>query len=141
MDTTTIIARISALRNKAHGFLTYELHKAGLGDIAPSHGFILYALFKNDGSSMKEITSRINKKKNTVTVLIEKLAAHGFIKKAFDTSDRRTTRIFLSKKGKTLEKSFNTISEKLLATAYHGFTENEKITLLTLLDKMNRNFK
>jgi DNA-binding MarR family transcriptional regulator len=140
METKNIISRISAIRNKANEFLAHELHLEGLRDIAPSHGYILYVLFKNDGISMKEIKNSINKKKNTVTVLIDKLVSRGFLKKVPDANDGRTTRIFLTPKGKSLEKSFNSISDKLLKKAYHGFSENEKTKIVMLLNKIDKNF-
>jgi MarR family transcriptional regulator, organic hydroperoxide resistance regulator len=140
METNGIISRISAIRTKANEFLAHELYREGLKDIAPSHGYILFVLFKNDGISMKEIKNSINKKKNTVTVLIDKLLSHGFLKKAPDANDGRTTRIFLTSKGKSLEKSFNSISDRLLKKAYKGFSESEKMNLTMLLNKMDKNF-
>lgn len=140
MKLNTIISLISAIRTKANEFLINELTKEGFTDIAPSHGSILYTLFKHDGISMKEISSIINKRKNTVTVLIDKLVAQGFVKKTQDTDDRRTTHIFLTQKGKNLEKPFNTISEKLLKKTYEGFTEDERCQLSALLDKLYKNF-
>ena len=140
MDTNKIISIISAIRNLSNEFLISELKKEGLSNIAPSHGHILNALFENDGISMKEITERINKKKNTVTVLIEKLTSQGFVRKGVDSSDKRTTFIFLTKKGKTLEKSFKDISIKLIDKAYNGFTEKEKSNLMMFLIRMEKNF-
>jgi MarR family transcriptional regulator, organic hydroperoxide resistance regulator len=141
METNNVIALLSSIRSRANELLTHELAKAGLRGIAPSHGYILYVLFNNDGISMKEITHKINKKKNTVTVLIEKLIGQGFLRKAIDKNDRRTTRIFLNQKGKALEKAFDSISKKLIDTAYRGFTEREKSTLVTLLNRMAANFQ
>ena len=141
MDTNKIISVISSLRNLANEFLIGELKKEGVSNIAPSHGHILNALFENDGISMKEITEKINKKKNTVTVLIEKLTAQGFVRKGIDCSDKRTTLVFLTHKGKTLEKSFKDISTKLIDKAYNGFTEKEKSNLMMFLKRMETNFE
>jgi MarR family transcriptional regulator, organic hydroperoxide resistance regulator len=140
MKPNVIISLISAIRTKTNEFLINQLTKEGFADIAPSHGSIMYALFKHDGISMKEISKIINKKKNTVTVLIDKLVVHGFVRKTLDTVDRRTTLIYLTQKGKNLEKPFNTISEKLLKKTYEGFTEEERCQLSALLEKLYRNF-
>jgi MarR family transcriptional regulator, organic hydroperoxide resistance regulator len=140
MDDRNIIAGISGIRNKANEFLVSELVREGLVDVAPSHGYILFTLFSHDGVSMKEITLRIKKRKNTVTVLIDKLRARGFIRKVADKSDRRTTRIFLTAKGKAMEESFKRISDTLIERAFLGFTENQKKQLVSLLEKMDANF-
>lgn len=140
MKLSGVIAQISSIRNKANDFLLHELHKQGLKGIAPSHGLILHVLFKNDAISMKEMTARINKKKNTVTVLIDKLIAYGFVEKTPDQHDRRTVRISLTHKGRSLEKPVDYVSRKLIEKACRGFTEDQRRLLATLLDKLERNF-
>jgi hypothetical protein len=43
-------------------------------------------------------------------------------------------------KGMAVQKNFEDISRKLIATAYKGFTEEEKEALINGLEKMRKNF-
>lgn len=63
MTLNNIISVLSVIRNLANDFITDELKKAGVKDIAPSHGYILYNLFHKDGITMKEVNEKINKKR------------------------------------------------------------------------------
>jgi len=141
MNTNDVIRLISAVRHRANELIVNELAKAGIKNIVPSHGYILFNLFKKDGLAMKEITQKIGKRKNTVTVLIDKLVLHGYIRKEADADDRRRTRIYLSQKGKSFEHVFNGISKKLLDAVYKGFSEEEKRTLMKLLEKIENNLR
>jgi MarR family transcriptional regulator, organic hydroperoxide resistance regulator len=140
MNYNNIISLISLIRNLANEFIINELKKEGIKNIAPSHGFILHTLFNKDGITMKEINEIINKKKNTVTVLIDKLESMEYLRKETDIDDKRITRIFLTEKGKSFEKSFKRLSDKLIKKAYAGIAENEKLNLMKYLDKIKKNF-
>jgi MarR family transcriptional regulator, organic hydroperoxide resistance regulator len=141
MNQNAVIALISSIRTFADEWLREELGKAGVKDICPSHGHILHSLFKKNGLTMGEINEKINKKKNTVTVLIDKLVALGYIGKKKDIQDKRITRIYLTKKGRSLESLFNEVSQNLIEKAYWGFNRKEKKLTVILLEKMEKNFK
>lgn len=141
MNTGKVIARIASIRGLAHELITGELGKAGISDIAPSHGDILSQLYSEDGISMKEIARRINKKKNTVTVLVDKLTALGYIRKETDGADRRTTRVFLTEKGCAFQEVFRGVSDTLIGKVWEGFAEEEKEALMGLLERVERNLR
>ena len=141
MNTAKAIAVISSIRGLAHELIAGELRKHGISDIAPSHGDVLAALYSKDGMSMKDISARIGKKKNTVTVLIDKLAALGYVRKETDGLDRRTTRVFLTGKGSAFESIFREVSEKLIQKTYTDFSESEKEELMGLLSRLEENLR
>lgn len=140
MNYNNAISLISLIRNHANEFIINELKKEGIKNIAPSHGYILHTLFNNDGITMKEINENINKKKNTVTVLIEKLEYQGYLRRETDFNDKRITRIYLTEKGKFFEKSFKRISDKLIKKTYSGFKEDDKEVFVKYLEKIKDNF-
>ncbi|MDP4094317.1 MAG: MarR family winged helix-turn-helix transcriptional regulator [Bacillota bacterium] len=141
MNSNQIIALISKIRRNSSAFLENELNKAGLEGIISSHGAILGALYRGQGKlKMKEIADIINKDKSTVTYLVKSLCNSGLITRQKGVNDSRETYILLTEKGWEMEGKFNCISEKLITTAFVGFTEPEKQTLLDLLKKMNSNF-
>ncbi len=141
MSTGKIIAVISSIRGLAHELITGELKKRGVTDIAPSHGDILFALYFGDGMSMKDISARIGKKKNTVTVLTDKLLSLGYIRKEPDRVDKRTTRVFLTEKGRAFQEVFTCVSDTLLEKTYRDFREDEKAELTGLLARIQNNLR
>ncbi|MCK8823829.1 MarR family winged helix-turn-helix transcriptional regulator [Fuchsiella alkaliacetigena] len=132
---------ISKIRKKAGKFIENELKRHGINDLAHSHGSILSVLYKNNGKlKMKDIAELIGKDKSTVTQLVNKLSKREYIKKQKSEEDRRITYIALTEKGKNIQTTFDSISQKLIKTAYEGFTEEETEDFLRLLKKLYLNF-
>ncbi|MBW1942481.1 MAG: MarR family transcriptional regulator [Deltaproteobacteria bacterium] len=140
MKTEGIIALISSIRDKAHRFIIQQLKERGITDIAPAHGGIFVHLFRNTEMTMGEMAQSIDRDKSTVTALVDKLVALGYVKKERDIADNRVTKIRLTQKGRSLEANFTLISNELLEQAYHGFLEEEKRKIIDLLGRMNKNF-
>jgi DNA-binding MarR family transcriptional regulator len=122
MKTTHVIGLISKIRSKVNRLIICELEKNGLKGIAPSHGSIFAELYRSGDLSMNQIAASIYKDKSTVTALIDKLEARGYVKRCDHGSCNRTTVIRLTEKGKKFEPVFDEISKKLLNTIYKGFT-------------------
>jgi len=139
MEKQQIISLISKIRYGANELIMRELEKNGIKGIVPSHGDILARLFIRDSIPMSELASAINKKKNTVTTLVDKLVSLGFVIKTSDPDDSRVTLVQLTKEGRTLQKSFDRVSRILLETVYKDVTDKEKDTVLKILLKMKNN--
>ena len=141
MEQRQIIALISKIRHGANELIMRELEKHGIKGIVPSHGDILVRLFQRDSIPMSELASAINKKKNTVTTLVDKLVNLGYVTKSADPDDSRITLVKLTLDGKSLQKSFDKVSGLLLETVYKGITEKEKGAVLKVLLKMKNNLE
>jgi DNA-binding MarR family transcriptional regulator len=137
--TEGIIGLISTIRDKANRLILKELKACNVDDIAPAHGGILVQLFLNPEPTMGQKATRIERTKSTVTVLVEKLVALGYLETEKDSEDNRVTKVRLTKKGKSLEKAFWRVSENLVSRVYRGFSEEEKKTLIHLLTRVNNN--
>ena len=140
MKTQQIISLISKIRYRANTLIMKELENYGVTGIAPSHGDILAVLFNRDAVPMSELAQAINRKKNTITTLVDKLIGLGYVEKINDIDDARFSLIQLTEKGKKLKPCFDEVSDKLISTAYSGMSESETEKLLRLLIKMNDNF-
>ena len=140
MKSKQIISLIARIRYGANTLIIRELERHGVSGIAPSHGDILARLFACSSLTMTELAQAINRKKNTLTTLVEKLEKLGYVEKLQDRDDARVTLIRLTEKGKALRPHFDAVSDKLLFTAYKGMTEGEQEKLFKLLVKMNENF-
>ena len=89
---------------------------------------------------MKEISEGINRSKSTVTQLVDKLLAYGYVTKEADSTDKRISYIVLTELGMGIKKDFRDISDCLIHEFFQGFNETEAETLLTLLDRVIHNF-
>lgn len=113
--TSTAIGR-RLLRNfKAHGL-----------DISQEQWAVLVELWREDGQIQQELAIKTYKDKPSITRLIDKLEAQGLVERHADEADRRIKRVFLTPKGKALEKDAMEMAQKTLNEAIRGI-EAEKI--------------
>jgi DNA-binding MarR family transcriptional regulator len=140
MPTKLIVNLIGQIRDKTHAFLLQELASHDMKGIAPSHGDILWALYTNEELSMKRLAEVIGRDKSTVTALVNKLIRFEYVAKRTDLNDSRVNLISITEKGKEVKKDVLEISQTLQQKAYKGLSEEEKITLVKLLEKIYHNF-
>jgi DNA-binding MarR family transcriptional regulator len=134
-----IASVISRIHENANRIILDELAGHGMEGLVPSHGGILSCLFANDGLPMSEIAKKIHRKKNTITVLVEKLETYGYVTRVADSEDNRISLVYLTAKGKSIRGTFTMISDKLISSIYKGISKEEKLTLMNLLDRINEN--
>ncbi|MBM7615526.1 MarR family winged helix-turn-helix transcriptional regulator [Alkaliphilus hydrothermalis] len=141
MKDKYIVYFISKTKKKMTDFIERRLKEKEMGDLAPSYGNILTALYDNNGKlSMKEIGQLIGKDKSTITALVNKLSKLGYVKTEKSKEDRRVTYVKTTEKGREVEDKFNDISKEVYLTAYKNFSIEEREVLLKLLKKLNNNF-
>ena len=102
MKQTKTIFLISKIREKANKFILADLAQHGITKLAPSHGDILACLYQRERVTMKEISDSIHRTKPTVTVLVNKLAELGLVKKFQAAEDSRVIYVELTEQGKAL---------------------------------------
>jgi DNA-binding MarR family transcriptional regulator len=142
MNTNQIFALISKVRRDSSNLVERTMHELGMEGLLPSHGAILGALFHNSGKlRMKEIADITNRDKSTITYLVNLLSQFGYVTREKSDKDSRETYIVLTDKAWGMKDKFQLVSEKLMATAYIGFTEDERYKLFELLKKLDENFK
>ena len=130
---------MSRIREKANKLIVRELRQHGVEGIVPSHGEIMVHLFAAEECTMQELAKQINRTKPTVTVLVEKLVACGYVVKEKSAEDNRVTLIKLTAKGWELKPIFEVISAKMNAVVYQGLCEEEAEMLEKVLTQINGN--
>jgi MarR family transcriptional regulator, organic hydroperoxide resistance regulator len=138
-DKEGIIATVSSVREKTHRFISQQLKKRGIVNIAPPYGGIFAGLFGSGRLTMGEIARYIHRDKSTVTVLVRKLMDLGYVETTPSLKDGRATVVCLTKKGRDLEPVFREIARALQKKAYKGFAEDEKETVAALLERIRDN--
>jgi len=105
------------LLNKAarrwNAMLLSMLREAGVDDIRPSFGAVLVPLFEEDGLRLGELAVRSGLTKQTLTTLVRRIEAQGYVERRPDPQDGRATRLFLTHKARALEPILVRIIKKL----------------------------
>lgn len=115
-----------------------NLEKEGL---YPGQPPLLFALYKEDGLSQKDIAKKLNLKPATITVMIKRLEKSGFIKKVCDENDQRVSRIHLTDQGRNSCEALRAIVNSIDNVCLHDFTLEEINTLRDLLNKVKTNLE
>ena len=106
-----MLSLVSKIHEKGNRFIIEELKNNGAEGLVPSHGDILFCLYKNGKMTMKDIANCIHRTKPTVTVLVDKLEKLGYLKREPSDEDNRCTYIVLTKKGEDFKVIFEKIVE------------------------------
>ena len=141
MKQRNTIFLISKIRGNANKFILADLAQHGITNLAPSHGDILACLYQKERVTMKEIADAIHRTKPTVTVLVNKLAELGLVRKAQAAEDSRVIYAELTCKGKELQKIFEKISEDLMQQVFRDMTQEEIKKLESSLQKILANLE
>ena len=141
MDSSSLVSLISNIHTAASDFLEEKLEEYGLPDMVSSHGFILYRLSLAERLTMGELAQLVNRDKSTVTVLIRKLEAAGFVEREVSEKDSRVVYIKLTPQGREYNDKTKDISRQLIERCYQGFSPEERQTTFALLKRIFNNFK
>lgn len=139
MKTDNTISLIARIHEKINKKLVLALEENGIGDLAPSHGDILAALFKKDRVTMATIADLIHRDKSTVTQLIKKLVKKGYISIEINPLDRRSSLVYLTNKGRGLEGIFQSITDATYTSFYNNMKPKEIAEFQRLVKIINEN--
>ncbi|WP_336760227.1 MarR family winged helix-turn-helix transcriptional regulator [Paenibacillus sp. USHLN196] len=100
---------------------------------------LLYRLWLGDGVTQMQLSEHMKCEPPTVTNMVKSLEQNGFIYRKRDVQDARIMRIFLTDKGKELEKpvecKWKEQQEKLL----QSISSEDRLILRKLMQQMERN--
>ena len=125
-----IIFLLAKAYQKAHGTFKKRLHSYGL---TPIQHLILEALWREDGLSASDIGKKLVLDGATLSGVLDRLAAGGWILKETDAEDKRVLRIFLSPKSRELRPKLAQARDRTNEDLLEPFTLEEKVLLKRLL--------
>ena len=73
-------------------------------EVTPTRYAVLKVLWDDDGQSAADVSARLVIDSATITGVIDRLEASGLLERQRDSEDRRVQRLFLTKKGRALQK-------------------------------------
>lgn len=141
MKNINCVSKMSRITEKAHRLIIRELEAHDIQGLVPSHGGILSLLFTGEVYTMNDLAQKIHRTKPTLTVLVDKLTALGYVKKEKSPKDSRVTLIQLTEAGAALQPSFEAVSQKMNEVVYQGLTVSELGQLENLLERIQKNLK
>ncbi|MCY6959776.1 MarR family winged helix-turn-helix transcriptional regulator [Clostridium brassicae] len=137
-------------KNKLPGYLMHQIaHKFRVKydkkldnyNITCSQIKAMRCLWDKDGIIQNEILNQVDIKPSSLTKLIGILSEKGLVEKRTDEKDARNNLIFLTSKGREIEKETWGIVLDMEQELTEGFSEDEKNTLISFLIRMLNNLE
>jgi DNA-binding MarR family transcriptional regulator len=139
-DVPGIMGQIGRIREKANALIEKELRQRGIRGMVPAHGAVLsFLLQQSQPVAIKAVVDNVRRVKSTVTVMIDTLVKHGYVRKRPCESDSRVTYVELTPKGRRLQKDFEEISQALLRKLYGDMSQKDQTRLVRQLDRIEAN--
>lgn len=138
MDSKRIIHLVSRTRDRIQKIFQAEIDRLDLGNIAPAHGSVFYAL-SSGPMTMQELARLIERDTSTVTALADKLEKLGYVRRDVAPDDSRSYIIRLTTKGMRAAPRIVAASQKVVSRLYAGFSETDRETLMQLLGRVYSN--
>ncbi len=135
------VSQLSHTLAQANRFISMRLEEQGLHGIAPSHGDIFVQLFSQNELPMSDLAQRISRDPSTVTALVKKLVAEGYVLTSKQAGDKRVTLVSLTDKGRKLKPTFEAISNELERVQCNNLAEEDLQALDHALRIMQNNFE
>lgn len=101
--------------------------------------FVLEQLWRDDGLTPGELAKRIGVETPTVTRAVQRMEAADLAKREPDPEDARLVRVRLTERGKELEGVVPGIMGRVWDGALEGFSEEEKVELRHLMERVRSN--
>jgi DNA-binding MarR family transcriptional regulator len=139
------------MRKRFHKLLigTQNLHYkrcqsqfAGLG-LSPGQPKILETLRQIDGCMQKELAEACEVEPATITSILPSMVKNDLIKRETIVYEvgKRALSVSLTDKGKSMEREVARIIDEVEESCFRGFSEEEKESFLSLLERLYMNIK
>lgn len=108
-------------------------------DLSHAQPKILDFLSENDGCIQREIATHCCREAATMTSILGVMEKSGLIERRPNPKDRRILNVFLTPKGKAIQKNIGKVFEQLDKECLEGFSEEEYTQLMSYLDRIYNN--
>ncbi|MGD9100137.1 MAG: MarR family transcriptional regulator [Anaerolineae bacterium] len=94
-------------------------------EINPAQGRIMFVLWRDDGISINALAKRTSLGKSTLTSMLDRLEAAGYVRRVRSVQDRRSILIERTDKDRAWQEAYVQVSQEMSALYYAGFSEDE----------------
>jgi len=105
-------------------------------DLTPIQHLVLEALWEEDGITAGEIGRRLTLDSATLTGLLDRMSANGWITKKKDSQDRRYLRAYLTPRAKSMRETLMAERDQCNNQVLQGFSSEERERFKSLLRKV-----
>lgn len=125
----------------AHIFRGYLRVSHENDDIMSAHGtrLVISFLAVEDGVTQLDLVNATHMRAPTISVILKKLEEEGIVRREKDKKDLRVFRVYLTDKGREIDKNNIERIKAADAMALEGLDETEKEELMKLLSKIRDN--
>lgn len=114
--------------------------EAGL-DITKEQMIILKKLHDEDGLPQNELATLTYRDKSSLTRLLAKMEAKGYVSRIQSRRDKRINRVYLTEEGRTTFRNTRPVLKQILNVMEHGIDKEEKLAVIAVLKKIQVNFE
>jgi len=115
---------MAKIRQVGERLFLRRLREAGV-EINPAQGRIMFALWQQDGVSIQELVRKTQLGKSTLTSMLDRLEAMGYLRRQRSDEDRRQILIYRTAEDRATETQYVQLSEQMTEIWYRGFTDAE----------------
>ncbi|WP_338449467.1 MarR family transcriptional regulator [Niallia oryzisoli] len=108
--------------------------------LTPEQAVALTYLFKKDGINQLQLGEMIQKDRTTISGIVNKLEASGYIRKGVNPSDKRSSLIYITEKALAIKEAMLEQAVEVNRFLTKDLTDQERECLITALKKI-RNCK
>lgn len=108
-------------------------------EVTLSQWFVLKQLWRQAGRSQVELQDLLDLERATVNGLVQRMTRAGLIQSKPDPDDRRVQRIFLTERGRALQKITPALEEEVNTRVLEGFSDDERTFFIRLLARALHN--
>ncbi len=120
--------------------LQEQLAASGLAEtIRPGMGHLLFALFAEDGLTLRDLTARTGLAPSSVTEMVQRMERAGLLARVRDAADGRAVRISLTRAARRLEPRCRALADRLRGILEDGFRAADARRLRADLSRVIRN--
>lgn len=102
---------------------------------------MLNLLWDKDGLSGRELSELMEVQPATVTKMVRRLKASGFVTTKQDSRDSRVSRVYLTDQGRAVKSEVVEVYKGIQDTVFKGFSQEEIQVFQTLLDQIGDNVR
>lgn len=117
-----LIGKIKQIQGRVFEKMLLE---EGIDEFNGAQGRILFVLWQEDGITITALSEKTGLAKTTLTSMLDRMEASGNIYRILSDADRRSVRIYLTDKSRSLKDKYDSVSSKMTELFYKGFTDDE----------------
>jgi MarR family transcriptional regulator, organic hydroperoxide resistance regulator len=117
-----LISRVKQVQDRIFDRL---LKEEGIADLNGPQGRILFVLWQHDDLPISELGQRTSLSKSALTSMLDRMEAHGYLRRSYDPADRRQIRITLTDEARAQSGRYLRVSARMNAIFYRGFSDRE----------------